>query len=793
MADIFENDQLLSVGELEDLINMEMGELSLITNVVEQKKAKLGSSEKLKSELNFKAKSSSKINSHNKENIYDQTMPSPKILNKPKKIPISSSQKAPGPKPPVTPNKNPYLKNSQFLSSNKQNQNSSKKVPEKPQDLLNTPQAKNTPTLTSRNLNSLKAGDENESFYNLDQSDFHSNNDNDFALGKALKFSDITTGTKKNEIFDEDDLFSRLNKISKVNQVKVDSVDDKNGQNDTYRKLKSMIDSNIENNHKKSNPRILEKSQEKNNYSENLKIKYNSRENSLNESGTKFQSDIKTSKRKPLNPNPSHKKEMAPLSSRSRSKDNPALKYGSVKHIRELSKNKPRILQLNTNPKKRQQKPEKRTKQIDIECELEVDESMQEDNIQPENTQEIESYEKPIQNVSEIEIKQDSYASQKSVLSEVSYKTAESVEEMLKTETDESFGYNTKNSHIEDAQEFLRQKLVVFKDKEVSSKNFVEKNKKNITPNKKANFIHVHDSQRNYNSYNDCQIIRGKSPIKWEPIVHRKKVSVEEHSFRPMLSKNSLTIAENLPNREERLYNCKSNKNKPPIDHQQISTENTFKPKINQMSKYIDKKINDDKSSRCDQLYHTKDYYNARKELLAEQKKYQEEVEMQNCTFKPTKTSNTNYNSYYSVGSDIASRNQQWQKKKEEKIVMAKKLKEHVENDHAYAPKTNKNYETKNHVDYYSSKFMQEGLMEHFQRIEKAKKEREDKENKLQGKKRNNNVNPSHNDHTPSKTTDQNQNSYSQRNFDSNVHRNNQTPEQDVETIRRLQYEFYDS
>ena len=785
MSDIFENDQLLSVGELEDLINLEMGELSLITNVVEQKKAMLGSSEKPKPNLKFKNKSSSKSNSHNKENMYDQIMPSPKILNKSNKNTISSSKKALALKPPGTPNKNSYLKNAQFLSSNKQN--SSKKAPEKPKDLLKTPQGKNTIPLTLRNLNSLKGEDKDESFYNLDQSNFQSNND--FALGKALKFSDNTTGAKKNDNFDEDDLFSRLNNITQINPVIVDSIDDRNGQNDTYRKLKSMIDNNKENIPKKNNPKNLDKdkSQEKNNYSENLKKKYNSRENSLDESGTKFQSNIKTSKRKPLRPNLSNKKEEAPLSSRSRSKDNPALKYGSVKYIRELSKHKPKILQVNNNPKKRQQKLlEKKSKQIDIECELEVDESMQEDNNQPEYIK--ETFDKPIQNVSEIEIKQDSYISQKSGLSEVSYETVDPVKEMLKTEQNEDFGYQTRNTHIEDAEEFLKQKLMGFRDKEVISKNFVEKNKKNITPKKKS--LTNYDSQRNYNSYNDSQITRAKSPIKWEPIAHRKKVSVEEHSFRPMLSKNSLTIAENLPNREERLYNGKDKKNKPPIDHQPMP-ENTFKPKINQMSKYIDKKINDDKSSRCDQLYHTKDYYNARKELLVEQKKYQEEVEMQNCTFKPKKTTNTNYNTHFSVGSDIASRNQQWQKKKEEKIVMAKQLKEHVENDHAYAPKTNKNYQTKNHVDYYSSSFMQEGLMEHFQRIEKAKKEREDKENKLQGKKRNNNLNPNNNDHTPSKITVQNRNSHSQRNSNhSNMHGNNQVTEQDVETIRRLHYEF---
>jgi hypothetical protein len=183
------------------------------------------------------------------------------------------------------------------------------------------------------------------------------------------------------------------------------------------------------------------------------------------------------------------------------------------------------------------------------------------------------------------------------------------------------------NQDTENAEEFLRQKLMGFKEK----KNFVHFNRKNITPRKKS--VSDIDSNSNFESTKPK-----KSPLKWEARIHYKKTEIEAHSFQPMLSKQSLLIAESLPDAKDRLYN--SNNANVTKNYESIMASDaekaqcTFTPKINQMSKYIDKKINEDRSDRCDQLYDMVDYYGARKELLVQRKKMEEEIELKNLSFK---------------------------------------------------------------------------------------------------------------------------------------------------------------
>ena len=790
MDDDFETDQMFSLGELEDLINQEMGELNMLTNAVDQNKYKNDNQQKPSNDLKFKNKSSAKkTDSSNKENIAVKMQPNQKYgySNNLTNIPTTSAKKFASVN--KTPTKNSFVKNPPNFSSN--NKNSTKKDSDKPKDQLKSPYQQSA--ITGRTANSLKCLEDQESFYNLNLSQFQSNTD--FPLGKAQKFQENNTSYKKKESDDEDDLFSRLNKISQINSVSVEETDEKTNHDETYNKLKNMIDSHKENQAKNQPKKSIVKdtSQKKINHGENFKKKNTQREKSLSDSDTKFMSNVKTSKRKPSitaqrnekSSSTAQRNEDGSQSRRSVVKDNTAAKYGSIKYLREVKKNQPKVLLVN---KKKLLKPQVKSKQIDIECDLEVDESYQQDYLQTEEDQYIQEIEKPNQNVSEIEIKHDTYTSEKSYLTENSYD--EDLEDQSmnrqnyatyshRVQEQELINFQEQESKIQDAEDFLKSKLMAMKKKE--PKNFLEKNKRNITP-KKSSISMV-------NSKNDSQLMKSKSPIKWEPRVHKKKVEVEEHSFRPMLSKNSMMIAENLPNNRERLYQCKKNNSSGKKHQQEITEDCTFQPKINNMSKYIDRKVNDDDKSRCEQLHQMKDYYNARKDLRLEQKKYNEEIEMQNCTFKPIQTKQANYQAHYSVGSDIASRTQQWQKKKEEKILMAKKFKEETENDNSYAPKTNKNYEKNNELDYYSSSFMQQGLMEHFQRIEKAKKEKEDKENRLLGKKRNNgnasNITPSKASNTGRTTTQ------SQRgNNNSSMHYNDSKVELNVETVRRLQYEF---
>jgi hypothetical protein len=237
------------------------------------------------------------------------------------------------------------------------------------------------------------------------------------------------------------------------------------------------------------------------------------------------------------------------------------------------------------------------------------------------------------------------------------------------------------NRDTDNAEEFLRQKLMGFKEK----KNFVQFNRKNITPRKKS--VSDLDSNSNFESTKPK-----KSPLKWEARIHHKKTEIEAHSFQPMLSKQSLLIAESLPDAKDRLYssnNINVTKNFESIMASDAEiAQCTFTPKINQMSKYIDKQINDDQSDRCDQLHHMVDYYGARKELLVQRKKMEEEIELKNLSFKPHKTNIPREQPHFQVGSDIATRAQQWQIKKEEKIGIEKKKREEELLNHSYAPKT---------------------------------------------------------------------------------------------------------
>jgi hypothetical protein len=237
------------------------------------------------------------------------------------------------------------------------------------------------------------------------------------------------------------------------------------------------------------------------------------------------------------------------------------------------------------------------------------------------------------------------------------------------------------NKDTENAEEFLRQKLMGFKEK----KNFVQFNRKNITPRKKS--VSDIDSNSNFESTKPK-----KSPLKWEARIHHKKTEIEPHSFQPMLSKQSLLIAETLPDAKDRLYssnNANVTKNFESIMASDAEkAQCTFTPKINQMSKYIDKKINEDRSDRCDQLYDMVDYYGARKELLVQRKKMEEEIELKNLSFKPHKTNIPREQPHFQVGSDIATRAQQWQIKKEEKIGIEKKKRDEELLNHSYAPKT---------------------------------------------------------------------------------------------------------
>lgn len=62
-------------------------------------------------------------------------------------------------------------------------------------------------------------------------------------------------------------------------------------------------------------------------------------------------------------------------------------------------------------------------------------------------------------------------------------------------------------------------------------------------------------------------------------------------------------------------------------------------------------------------------------------------MEMKTYTFKPHKSNQSSYQPHLQVSSDIASRTQQWQAKKEEKLMIEKRKLEENEN-YTFKPET---------------------------------------------------------------------------------------------------------
>ena len=102
------------------------------------------------------------------------------------------------------------------------------------------------------------------------------------------------------------------------------------------------------------------------------------------------------------------------------------------------------------------------------------------------------------------------------------------------------------------------------------------------------------------------------------------------------------------------------------MDYEFEDEECTFQPKINQMSKYIDKKLikDEEKKTRSEMLYEMQDYYDARRDLLLQKKNFEQDMEINNLSFKPKKSNQPTYQPHFQQGSDVATRTQQWQAKK---------------------------------------------------------------------------------------------------------------------------------
>lgn len=809
----------MSVGELEELINKEMGELNVITNILDQKKSKFNdlheeiyysSSKKIKpvkhlpnrtegkhasngadDKENLPCKSREKVGfgsgQSRKLNVGQQP---PKL--KPKDQQSHSRSKL-GSVEPVQGNfcenilakNNAYAQFSENLKKmesqekfekpnfsnqalqNKSNQPSPSEVNEtykRGESTTNSRARKNSirlkdsvslsklshNTLTNTGkyscLQSLKDPNSNEKFYHLDLSDKKDSKSNDKVFVKKFE--------KSNPAFDEDDLFSRLNKISQIDDLKEEVEMTYN--DDEMTNLRNLI--NFE-----KGSYIKDSTTDGENHTNGDKKSKSKNTNNCTSMATQqskkslLKNSNSQSRNKILNNTGSHrnssKELIKPISKRSSTRNLSIDNKKNTSHYEKLSynyepitiedshklgmakKNNPLQILSDVN---QQNKPLNKTR-----------DNSRKPSRKPQMQNDQEKKNTKSGNLAQaFESNGDSNDYFYDLANEIELSKVKKVKKTSKVEKENSLteqyqtnieNVETESDHIyktEDAEEFIRKKISGFNNK----KNFIEKNKKNITPRKQN--LHENCLTSEYESL-PTKPVAYKSPLKWEPRVYKRKVEIEEHPYQPMLSKNSLLIAQNLKDPRERQYEgTKASDKKTKNMQYEIEFEDsecTFKPKINEMSKHIDKRLvkEEEGKTRFEMLNEMSDYYEARRDLLVQRKKEEEDMEINTLSFRPKKSTKPVYQPHIQIGSDVATRTSQWQAKKQEKINMEKKKKEQIETSHSYKPQLNSTYvaEKPDSQDYFSSRFMQQGLMDHFQRIEKAKKEKEEKDIRLNGKK----------------------------------------------------------
>lgn len=569
------------------------------------------------------------------------------------------------------------------------------------------------------NLASLNDPNSNEKFYELDLS-----------AKKKLKRSgenNVKKFERRSPAFDEDDLFSRLNKISQIDDDYKQDIEETVNY-DEIDNLRNMIRSE-----KDQNFKDFEKKSKSSNANNQTGMHTQKSKNSHNPSGNHSKDKIFS---KTNSQNISQKELKKPNHDRNFSKDvknshfeNKSYDYNPITVEDKSGQNKSR------NPLAQKNNNNQQIRTRDNSKKPAHQKNNKSGNLDHKSNKEKVDSDYFYKLANEIELSKQSNDTK-------SFKKSDKENHRAETyyfETENMVTDGDENDKADVTEQFLRSKIAGYKEK----KNFVELNRKNITP-KKQNPLE--NNLASEYSTQPVSIMTTKSPLKWEPRVVRKKVEVPEHPFQPMLSKNSMLIAEKLNyDPREKLYEAARYSGKKgkviEMDYEFEDEECTFQPKINQMSKYIDKKLikDEEKKTRSEMLYEMQDYYDARRDLLLQKKNFEQDMEINALSFKPKKSNQPTYQPHVQVGSDVATRTQQWQAKKQEKINMEKKKKDQVEASHSYKPVINdyKKEEEKSQ-DYFSSKFMQQGLMDHFQRIEKAKKEKEDKDMRLNGKKSNN-------------------------------------------------------
>ncbi|CAD8209661.1 unnamed protein product [Paramecium pentaurelia] len=184
-----------------------------------------------------------------------------------------------------------------------------------------------------------------------------------------------------------------------------------------------------------------------------------------------------------------------------------------------------------------------------------------------------------------------------------------------------------------------------------------------------------------------------------------KQLLTEQCSFRPMLSRKSLRIAEKLGDAKERLTKPRSVT--PEIKEQ--SQSQTRKRTISGIA------------PRWEQLYTLDQFYKSKKETLRLQLELERSKENE-TTFQPNLSKSQT--KYCDFTMPFEQRNRYWETKKQEKLVQYQK---DVQNESqqlcTFKPQVNKKIAQKS---VKVSEFNKKGLITYFERVQQANKKKEE-------------------------------------------------------------------
>ena len=206
----------------------------------------------------------------------------------------------------------------------------------------------------------------------------------------------------------------------------------------------------------------------------------------------------------------------------------------------------------------------------------------------------------------------------------------------------------------------------------------------------------------------------------------------DELTFKPLLAKKSLQIAKRLGDVQSRLIK-EQEKSEYELFEEQFQHEKQLRreatPKINKKSEYLDKKKNvDSTGERFEMLLKYKEIYSRNVDQLKAKKEAEDRLKEMAETERRSRTpSKVNKKNYFTTDVDIADRSSLWKNKKGEKIKKMKERKDEQElRDCTFSPNINRKRDNRLNKSIndtvYTSDFSKEGLFNHFNRLERARK-----------------------------------------------------------------------